>query len=253
MHLDRCGLLPDFLRNRDAPIVTMAGKSQPTAEIFYVYVANNESYRNMATRFLDSYHQYTPGYEHSTVICCNLGMPGKEMKARFMELPRARFFMHDNSGFDIGAYQAAARQSNADLLLFLTASTFFNGPGWLKRAVEVYQKHGDALYGTMGNRGDARYNVNRHIRSTGFWITRHLFNQYPVKVKTRDQRYEFEHKRNCITEWCMRNGLKALVVTPDKEYEWENWDDDPEGFNRGQQKNVMIQDHICEPPYYPRK
>lgn len=251
--LDRCTLLPDSIRNMDKPVIQIPVKEQPVVQVIYVFVANNESYKNMANRFLDSYTNNLPGYPHQTIIACNNGTASGALRERFLTLPNCELFEHDNSGYDIGAYQHVSRFSKADLLLCLTSSTFFNGANWLKRCVEVYRHYGDCLYGTMGNKGDAHVGVNRHIRSTAFWLSPSLFNQYPYHIETVRSRYDFEHKQNCLTEWCLRNGIQAWVVTWAGVFQWANWDDDPEGFQRGSQKHLMIGDHICQPPHYPRK
>lgn len=242
--LDTCYLLPRVMQNGSPPIKVQPTIQNPKVEIVYIFVANNESYRNQAIEFLDSYKKWPPGSPHQTTIVCNNGMPSPPLKARFEQLPECKFLAHDNSGYDIGGFQHAARQSTADLMLFLGASTYFQGANWLQRVINTYVQFGDTLYGTMGNRGDAHVNVNRHIRSTAFWCTPHLFNQYPFTVIDLKQRYEFEHKANCITEWLMRGGLQPLVVTWNGVYQWEHWDDDPNGYNRGNQSGVMIGDHL---------
>lgn len=249
---DCCYLLPDGFGNYFKPVKLSPVKESPIVEVVYVYVGKIQTYQNWANKFLASYQANPPGYPHRTTIACNNGAPNGKLLEGFKQLPECTMMPHDNSGYDIGAYQHAAKDSTADLMLFLSASTYFQGPNWLKRIVESYVKHGDALYGTMGNRGDAHVGVNRHIRSTAFWMTPGLFNQYPVKVNATALRYTFEHKPECITEWCLSRGIKAWVVSWNGEYEWEHWDDFPNGFHRGDQSQVMIGDHINLPPYYPR-
>ena len=166
---------------------------------------------------------------------------------QFKALPHCSILPYDNAGYDIGAYQWAAQNTHADLMLCLTASTYFNGrSGWLKRVVDSYLKYGDQLYGTMGHCGDPRDAINRHIRSTAFWITPGLILKYPIRVKEFNQRYEFEHRKNCLTEWIIAQGKMAIVVTWDGEYEWGHWNDFPNGYFRGDQSNVMIGDHVTE-------
>lgn len=220
-------------------------------DVVYILVAGIPAYVDYAKRFVASYVSSPPQYPHNTIIVCNLGAPSQAVKEMFSPLQNVKYVLHDNSGYDIGGFQTAARDSDADLILCLGASTYFNGPGWLSRVVESFVKHGDALYGTMGNRGDAGAKVNRHIRSTAFWLPPRLLNQYP-KVVSKPQRYEFEHGGNCLTEWMMGQGYEALVVSRKDEYEWDNWDRVPNGFHRGDQSNLMIGDHISERPHYPR-
>ena len=90
-----------------------------------------------------------------------------------------------------------------------------------------------------------------HIRTTAFWADRDLFNSYPVSVTRNDQRYPFEHGKDCITSWATANGVKALVVEWDYVTEWAEWDNSPNGYHRGDQSGLLALDHICEPPIYP--
>lgn len=244
MPLDRCYFLPYCFRELSAGLA-------PRVEVVYVYVANNQSYQSQAINFIESYVKNPPGAEHKTTIVCNGGEPTPGLRQSFNLLQNVSFLVHDNSGYDIGAFQHASRQTSADLMLFLGASTYFNGAGWLKRVIESFLKHGDALYGTMGNCGDPGVRVNRHIRSTAFWLTPHLFNQYPITVTLLEQRYEFEHRSNCLTEWCIRHGKQAWVVGWKGEYEWPEWGRIKNGYFRGDQSDLMIGDHLTRPPHYP--
>lgn len=240
---DRCWMLPYCFRE-------LAAGHPPRVEVVYVYVANNQSYHSQAINFIESYQKNPPGAEHKTTIVCNGGEPPDGLREAFHLLQNVSFMAHDNSGFDIGGFQHAARQSSADLMLFLGASTYFCGPGWLNRVIQSFQAHGDALYGAMGNRGDPGVRVNRHIRTTGFWMTPHLLNQYPITVTQLEQRYEFEHRTNCLTEWCIRNGKRAWVVSWDGEYLWTDWDRIKNGYRRGDQSNLIFGDHLTTPPFY---
>lgn len=219
--------------------------------LYVLPVCAGERYFDYALRFIESYHTFPPMSDHYTVIVTNGGSADSNIRSIFGTMPNCSFIEHDNSGFDIGAYQSGAKRVQCDLMLFLGTSTYFKRPGWMKRIEESYQTHGNALYGVMGNMGDSKVNVYPHIRTTGFWMQPSTLNSYPTIVRNNHQRYEFEHGKNCLSEWSKKKGLKRLVVTWSGEYEWSMWDSIPNGFHRGDQSNLLMGDHISEPPFYP--
>lgn len=224
-----------------------------TATVVYVYPqVAGEKYHRYAKRFVETYLKFPPGRDHETFVMLNGGSLNHEAARLFEVFPRCTFIQHDNSGYDLGAFQKACRKCSSDMIVFFGASTWLNVEGWLERMAEAFVKHGHGLYGAMGNRGDARYHVFPHIRTTAFWMHPSLLNVYPRAIRRAAERYAFEHGQDCFTNWVTRRGLRAWVVTRAGEYEWENWDDDPKGYQRGDQSNMLAGDHICEPPYYPK-
>lgn len=246
-----------FHRNKDGSLLRLLQErdTRSQIELVYVYVANHPQYEANTRRFLDSYFSNPAGCSHQTVIACNAGMPPPDLKQQFDRLPFCRYLQHDNSGFDIGAFQKASRESSAELMVFCGSSAYIRKPNWLARVMESYQKHGDALYGTMGHRGVKRHGLGQdifpHIRTTGFWIPRLLFNQYPIQVTRQEGRYAFEHGVTCLTEWIRSGGLPALVVTQQGEYEWKDWDSILGGYQQGDQRNLLIGDRMSMPPFFP--
>lgn len=219
--------------------------------IVYIYAGMvSPMYDFYCERFLRSYHANDPGMDHSTAIVLNGVKRNSSFQCLFSSLKNVQFIEHDNSGYDIGGFQAAAMHTPCDLIVFFGASTFFSRPGWLKRMVESYQKHGPAQYGTMGNRGDVNAKVWPHIRTTAFWMEPKLMNDCPFRVKLPMHRHPFEHGQHCFTSWVKKMGLKSWVVSWTGEYEWEHWDMIPNGFHRGNQSNLIAGDHLCEPPFY---
>lgn len=217
--------------------------------VVYVHVPGDPHHIGLAQRFSIYFREQPPMYPHELIVVCNGSGPTAQTHQIFSGLD-ARFIDHDDSGWDIGAYQKAASVVSADLMVFLGGTAYPQRSGWLARMVEAYQKHGVALYGCTANRGDGRVNVYPHIRTTGFWLPPSLMNQYPIRVSRQDQRYEFEHGRTCLTEWIKSQGLKAWVVSKDGEYEWEHWDLVPNGFHRGDQSGLLIRDRVTDPPFY---
>ena len=228
------------------------GTNETTLSIAMVYnhVLNDRNYAEYAKRFVQSYNKFSPGADHMTFIVENRGRIAEAERHLFEGLPNLQFFQHDNSGYDIGAFQHAARDIKCDLMVFFGSSTYLNGDGWLGRMKDSFLKHGNAQYGTMGNRGNLNVKVWPHIRTTAFWMSPDLMNSYPKIVTKNEERHPFEHGQGCLTDWVAKCGLKSWVVNWNTELLREQWDSDPNGYNRGNQKSLLAGDHMCEPPYY---
>lgn len=218
-------------------------------EIVYVYptVAGN-GYDHYAERFVQSYLKNPPSVEHSTTVVFNGNPASAEMKELFALLPEVKFMLHDNSGYEIGAYQAACRASHADMIVFFGASAYVRKSGWLLQMARAFQLHGEAQYGCMANRGAG--DIRPHLRTTGFWTSPKLFNAYPYKITKPEQRYPFEHGPECFTSFIARMGLKNWLVTAIGQYLWAEWDSAPGGIHRDGQVNLLTGDRLSEPPYY---
>lgn len=218
--------------------------------ITYIFPLNGQGQHGVkAMRFLDTYHKHPPGLDHDTIIVCNGGEASAETHFMFSSLPNLMMMEHDDKqGQDIGGYQYAALHYPCDLMVFLGGNSYLRREGWLKRILESFQKHGDTLYGATAHRGVG--NIHPHIRTTGFWMSPALLNQYPMRVTRNDQRYPFEHGPNCLTTWVTALGKTPLLVSWDGEYEWKNWDNVPNGYHKGDQSNVLIGDRLTMPPYH---
>lgn len=221
-----------------------------TVEIVYVFPVGL-GYESYAERFLASYLSYPPSIDHLSTVVCNGGEPDLETRGLFSLLPNVQFLPNDNSGRDIGAYIAASARSTANVIVFFGTSTYFKREGWLLRMASAYKQFGNAQYGCMGNRGDANVGVKPHLRTTGIWMSPALLNSYPHRITSNDDRYSFEHRDKCFTEWVKNQGLRNYVVTWDGAYQWEDWDSIPDGFHRGNQSALLCGDRISEPPYHP--
>lgn len=219
-------------------------------EIVYVWPAGSgDKYVENAWKYLTSYHQCPAGIDHENIVVCNGGQTDS-IPDLFKTLPNCRIAHHDNSGFDIGAFQAMSRQSTADLMVFFGVSAYIRGEGWLKRMVDAWQKHGNHQYGVMGNQGDDRYGVFPHIRTNGFWMAPSLLNDYPEVISRSEQRYGFEHGATCLTQWIKQRGLRSYVVTWGEEVLYPGWDAILNGFHQGDQSALIIGDRMTDPPYY---
>ena len=206
--------------------------------VVYVYPVFGENHDTCAKRFVESYKQCKAEYPHSLVMISNGGDPTAEQKSIFNV--RHKTLIHDDTGWDIGAYRKAAKEIPCDLMVFFGGTSYLRKCGWLKRMVESYLTHGEALYGAMGCASNCT-----HIRTTGFWMNPALLNEYPHPTTSeRSSRYEFEHGANSLTSWIFGRGLKALMVTWNGEYEWQDWNGIPNGYRNGDQSQLVCGDRL---------
>jgi hypothetical protein len=204
-----------------------------------------------AIRFLQSYADYPAGIDHESVIVCNGSPATDETRFFFGGMPNLTFLDHDGSGYDIGGFQAAARTVPADLMVFFGSSAYLRQKNWLTMMVDAYRRHGDTLYGSMGNQGAMACGVYPHIRTTGFWLSTALMNRYPIRITTPEQRYPFEHGATGLTTWVMQQGLQPWVTSMVGDWVLQACDTIPEGFHHGNQVNLLTGDRLTMPPYYP--
>lgn len=192
---------------------------------------------------------YPAGYDHTMVVVCNGSPITPEAESLFGDIPNVVFVEHDNSGYDLGGFQKVSREIPGDLMVFFGATAYIRGAGWLDRMVDAWKKHGDTLYGTTANRGHAAAGVQPHIRTTGFFLSSSLFNQYPHQVTRPEHRYEFEHGRTCLTTWIKSRRLIPWLVYWAGEYQEAGWDSAPNGFRGGNQSNLITGDRLTRVPY----
>lgn len=200
-----------------------------------------------AFRFVNSYFESPPMCEHDTIILTDAGHEQAALEL-FGMLPGVRAVATPDHGKDLSRYEAWCHQTQAGCVLFLGGSAYCRRPGWGLRMITTFQRLGQMnIYGACGNTGAGP--VNRHIRTTGFWGRPGLFAGYPHWPKNPTERYGAEHGSSCLTEWVIRNGGQAYVVTFQGEYLWPGWHDDPQGYARGSQQNLLIGDRLTAPPY----
>lgn len=224
-----------------------------TATVIYCFPSPlcAPQYFDYALRFVESYRNNPPRMVHDTLVVVNGGPVTPEIHCLFSSLPRLNFLLHDNSGMDIGCFQHAARECASDLAVFFGASTYFNREGWLVRMAAAFQRHGNAQYGAMGNRGAPGWRISPHIRTTGFWCAPALLRAYPKTITRPEERYPAEHGPECFTSFYSSKRIKSWEITWGRDLAQPEWGSDPNGFQRGDQSALLVGDRLCEPPYYP--
>lgn len=218
----------------------------------YCYPVFGGKHDILAQRFVNSYVQHKAGYEHELWVVSNGGPPTPTMKGVFAKVTTPVHWMeHDDTGLDIGAYRKAAATLPADLMVFFGGSAYLRGSPWLARMVQVWQRHGRALYGSTANQGNPGCGCYQHIRTTGFWMPPELLNSYPHPVTSeQSSRYAFEHGSASLTMWVNAQGLKCWMVTWEQEELWPHWDSLKNGYHNGDQSGLIVGDRLTEPEYY---
>lgn len=230
--------------------IAASERSKMNIEIVYVYWAQHPEIEMMSKRFVDTYYAHPPGETHKTTIVCNGGRPTGARKTMFDRLPNVSYIDHDDSGWDIGAFIAAAKQSTDEMAVYMGTSIYFYRSGWLSRMVDAWMKHGPGMYGMAGT-----FEGSPHLNTTGFWCSPKWLAEYPYPMITKNDRYNFENgvanKVQAINSpdllgshalWRMiyKKGLPVLLVTWDGEYEWWDWRKPANIFKRGNQSNMLL-------------
>jgi hypothetical protein len=210
-------------------------------EIVYIFPLNGaHQFIDLAVRFVESYHNYPPKLEHETTIVCNGSKVTEEAKFLFASLPNAKFFEHDNTGFDIGAFQAVANQSDSDMVVWFGSDAYFHKAGWLARMVEAWLVAGQGLYANSSSDSPLP-----HVRTTGFVCSPNVIRSYPKKVISLKDRYDFEHGPDSITMQCVRLHIPVHLITWDGIWDMSHWQNPENIYGKGDRTNCLIWDrHI---------
>ena len=232
--------------------------SEPKFVLVYPYVLNGAiGYKAKSERMVKTYLENPSGYDHETVVVCNGHKVTDEAKLLFEPLPNLTFIEHDNTGWDLGAFQLAAKTITADIMMFLGGSVYFRKPNWLLRAVNAYLEHGPTLYGACADMGAIPLAVKPnmvwpHIRTCSFWCPPSFINDYPKKAKGKDfggDRYLMEHGPFSLTAWCISKGYEPMVVSFYGTFTMKELEKSG-SYHVGNQEALLIGDSHTEPPFW---
>lgn len=206
----------------------------PKITMVYVIGSNTEEYIDLAGRFASSYSQCPPGLPHDTIIVCNGIAPINVHRKLWRCYQNCTLLRHDNSGWDIGAFIAVSQKLDSDMVVYFGSKAHVKRAGWLIRMVEAWKKYGPGFYGATSS-----YEVSPHINTSGFWCSPDLMRRYPIKVLSRQDRYNFEHGPAACWRLAVKLGLPVKLVTWDGEYDWPDWRKPENIFRRGNQSNCL--------------
>lgn len=205
--------------------------------VCYVVVTQGPISADYASRFVATYNAFPPQYEHDTYICCNGGPLSRELGLILASLNPQYFLRSNDAGWDISGYIDLARGPcfNHDAMLCLGESCHFHREGWLRRFAEAWQKYGVGMYGPF-----ASNTIRGHLNTTAFFCAPKLLREYPVKIQTRKDRYEFEHGQRALWRRISARGMPVRMVTWDGEWEPRAWRLPPNILWRGDQSNCLL-------------
>lgn len=211
----------------------------PTVVI--VRVVGKPEYEPGFQRWLASYFRYLPSIKHRVVVI--------ERYAKGEQLPVPGFIYqtvrYDGGGWDCGAWQFAARNLNAELLVCFNSTTQIMGENWLERFVDAVDIYGSGLYGPM-----ASLEVAPHIRTPCMIFTPEVMNAYPFEVLSREDTYRFESMGFAcvpnISMWTRADGKPVKMVTWSGVYDLLDCRKPPNVFRSGDQSDLIVKDKHAE-------
>lgn len=202
--------------------------------VAYTVVSQGPISDQYASRFVATFHEYSPGVECDLLIVCNGGAIPLALSLIFAPL-HARIFQRPNTpGFDLDGYADAARGPAKDyeMIVCLGESVHFHREGWLKRLAEAWTKYGPGLYGVFSSNL-----VRPHLGTTAFATSPLLLKR--CQISTHD-RYGWEHGEKSFWRWVFNQGLPVRLVTFDGEWEPRLWRVPKNILWRGDQSNCLM-------------
>lgn len=192
---------------------------------------------DFVSRFVSTYQAFPSGIDHDMLIICQGGPLPTDLAVMFSGM-NAKQWPHPNEpGWDIAAYQDAAWGPCADydMMLCLGESNYFHREGWLKRFVDVWERVGSGMYGPYGSNV-----VRTHLQTTAFACSPDMLRQYPKKVSSKQDRYQFEHGERAFWRLLVKKGIPVRMVTWDGDWNPRNFRTPRNIMWRGDQSNLLM-------------
>jgi hypothetical protein len=202
--------------------------------ICYIHVPNDQAHEPMAMNYIESMLRNPPGTDHRHLIICQNRHVRHHMHKQFVRMGDVQYIRHDDTGWDIGGYIAAAKHLPNEILMCMGGSTTVRNASWLNRIREAWNKHGPGMYGTLTSN-----QIRPHFNSTGFLCSAQMLLSYPNTVITGPDRYEFEHGKGSFWWRLNQQGFPTKLVTWCGEYDWPDWRKPPNISCRGDQSNCL--------------
>jgi hypothetical protein len=196
------------------------------------------TYEDNAWRFIETYKKFPAGAEHELVIVFTNGLPPTP---KLYEGLDCTFLFYKGDRWCTGVHQWAAQFLDSDFALFSSARSFFWKEGWLKRLVEVREKHGDGMYATMSSNEGMP-----HLRTNFYGIDPKVLRDFPQQVRDRGGTWTFESREWNISRQYVNEGKPSMLVTWDGEYSFPDWRKPDNIFRRGDQSNILVLDRHTE-------
>ena len=205
--------------------------------ICYVSVTQGIKTLDFASRFAATYLQYPPGHPHKLLVVCNGGPPSTEVGVVFRPFEAAFYPRENDPGWDVSAFVDVARRygEDYDLMVCLGESVYFHRPDWLARMVQVAERYPNGMYGFFSS-----HVVRPHLNTTAFAVWPRWLTDYPRQVRSRDERYHFEHGEFSFWRHVHAKAGPVKLVTWDGEWSPGQWRLPQNILWRGDQSNCLI-------------
>lgn len=195
------------------------------------------NYVAAAKRFADTYASFPADFEHRLVLLDSHGGYTHDIATFFRDIPHL-VVPYSGMGWDIGAHLHAAYTLPAnDWIMCFSSWGHFRQRGWLKAFAQARGQHGDGLYGST-----ASFERSPHVRGTGFMVRCGRLRDYPHRVDTREESFEFEAGPESLTYWFRRRHYGVWIVTPNKTVTLAQARHLEHGFRRGLQTDIWTFD-----------
>jgi hypothetical protein len=223
--------------------------------VLYLARGASSEEREAIGKFFNSYKQYTAGIDHELVTIIKGFKNESDLsnaRAHWSNAPHTEFECSDDL-FDLGAFTAAAKNVESDVIIVLNTFSRIENDGWLLNITRTYysaQKIG--IVGCSASLGKHRANgnfqkkgPNPHIRTNGFFMEKDLFLQIAgtMNFKTKESTLEFESGDQSLTNRLIKMGYRVLLVGRNGVgYEIDEWAYS-RTFALGNQQNLLVSDN----------
>jgi hypothetical protein len=188
-------------------------------------------------RFAESYRTFDAGYEHDLYICSS-GAPLNQESTAVLAGIKFSVLRYDGGGWDIGAYQDAAKHLlNYDFVVCLNSQAHIVKANWLSFFAGAFERFGVGVYGASSS-----FEISPHIRTCCIAFTPRLILEYPLAVVCRYDAVVFEHSPKNFSQWALEKGLPVCVVGQSGVDALADSRIRPNIFRRGSQAELLIND-----------
>jgi hypothetical protein len=196
-----------------------------------------EGWSDILSRFVESYRVFDAGYAHDLYICAS-GAPLAQYSTAILAGTQFRVLRYNGGGWDIGAYQHAAKHLlDYNFVVCLNSQAYIRKANWLRFFAEAFERFGAGVYGASSS-----FEISPHIRTCCIAFTPHLILDYPLDVRCRYDAGVFEHSPKGFSLWALEKGLPVCVVTQSGVDQLAESRNRPDIFRRGSQGDLLIHD-----------
>jgi hypothetical protein len=196
-----------------------------------------QGWTDILRRFVESYRVFNAGYAHDLYICVS-GASLSQHSMAILAGTQFRVLRYNGGGWDIGAYQHAAKHLlDYDFVICLNSQAHIVKANWLLFFVQAFEKFGVGVYGASSS-----FETFPHIRTCCIAFPPRLILEYPLDARCRYDAELFEHSPKGFCPWAIEKGLPVCVVTQSGVDQLADSRNRPNVFRRGSQGELLIHD-----------